>query len=72
LQKEADGTDILKEKAAIFQLSLTHLEGHQGQMASDKFHALKNEIFTQMWRCRLQDRVAKRHHKVRIFISVFI
>ena len=60
-QKEVDETESLSEKAALYRLSLSHLEAEQGGQRDADFSALRDRIFTGMWRCRIQDRVSRQH-----------
>ena len=60
LQKEVDETESLLEKAALYRLSLSHLETEQDRQQASDFTCLRDQIFTSMWRCRIQDRVARK------------
>ena len=60
LQKEVDETESLLEKAALYRLSFSHLEAEQDRHQASDFTSLRDQIFTSMWRCRIQDRVARK------------
>ncbi|XP_076465994.1 spatacsin-like [Babylonia areolata] len=59
-QKEAEACGSLRERGSLYKLSLTHVEGLAGkERTGAAVWGLRDQIFTAMWRCMLQDRVAR-------------
>ncbi|KAL8574758.1 hypothetical protein ACOMHN_035875 [Nucella lapillus] len=64
-QSEAEDRESLREKTSLYKLSLIHVEGVLGRevTGSDDLRTLRDRTFTALWRCTVQDRVA-RHRTV--------